>query len=138
MTNVGVSQKTILYLQDSVHFIDNGSGVGLAIANTGTGAIRVYACMELGTGWDTVTVTQKNAGDKFHFRGVSFDEGLTASATDIVNNWLFENCKLKHAGIAGGHANNVINVVGCWTIETAAVAAADASDFPDGFNPTIV
>jgi hypothetical protein len=138
LTNAGVSQKVILYVRDDVHFIDNGSGIGLAIANTGTGAVRIYATCNLGTGWDNVTVTQKNADDKFHFRGISFDEALTASATNIAANWLFDNCQIAHAGMAGGHATNVVNVVNCWTIETTAVAAVDAADFPDAFNPTIV
>jgi hypothetical protein len=138
LSNAAVSQKTILYVQDSVHFIDSGVGVGLAISNTGTGAIRLYACCELGTGWDTITITQKNADDKYHFRGISFDETLTASATDCASNWLFESCQIAHAGMAGGHANNVVNVVNCWTVETTAVAAVDAADFPDAFNPTIL
>ncbi|TRZ53041.1 hypothetical protein D4R99_01555 [bacterium] len=138
LSNAAVSQKTILYVKDSVHFIDNGVGVGLAISNTGTGAIRLYVTCDFGTGWDTVTVTQKNADDKFHFRGISFDEDLTASATDIASNWLFDNCQLAHAAMKGGHANNVCNVVNCWTIETAAVAIPDAADFPDAFAPTIM
>lgn len=138
LSNAAVSQKTILYVEGSVHFIDNGSGVGLAISNTGTGAIRLYATCDFGTGWDTVTVTQKNADDKFHFRGISFDVDLTASATNIAANWLFDNCQLAHAAMKGGHANNVCNVVNCWTIETAAVAIPDAADFPDAFAPTIM
>lgn len=138
LSNAGVSQKTILYVNDSVHFVDNGTGVGLAISNTGTGAVRLYASCAPGTGWDTVTVTQKNADDKFHFRNVSFDETLTASATDVAANWLFENCQIAHAGMAGGHASNVVNCVNCWTVETTAVAAVDAADFPDAFSPTIV
>jgi hypothetical protein len=138
LSNAAVSQKTILYVSDCVHFLDSGVGVGLAISNTGTGAIRLYASCDLGTGWDTVTVTQKNADDKFHFRGISFDTDLTASATDIASNWLFDNCQLAHAGMKGGHANNVCNVVNCWTIETAAVAIPDAADFPDAFAPTIM
>jgi hypothetical protein len=138
LSNAAVSQKTILYVNDSVHFISNGTGVGLAIVNTGTGAIRLYATCNLGTGWDAVSVTQKNADDKFHFRGISFDTSLTASATDVASNWLFDNCQIAHAGMAGGHANNVVNVVNCWTVEATAVAATDASDWPDGFNPTIV
>jgi hypothetical protein len=40
--------------------------------------------------------------------------------------------------MAGGHANNVVNVVNCWTVEATAVAAVDGADFPDAFNPTIV
>ena len=138
LTNAGVSQKVILYVRDDVHFIDNGSGIALAAANTGTGAMRIYATVNPGTGWDTITITNKNVDDKWHFRGVSFDETLTAAAVNVADNWLFENCKIAHAGMAGGHATNVVNVVNCYTIETTAVAAVNAADFPDAFNPTIL
>jgi hypothetical protein len=140
LTNAGVSQKVILYVQDDVHFIDNGAGVAFAASNTGTGAIRLYATCNLGTGWDTVTVTQKNADDKFHFRGISFDVDLTASATDIAANWWFENCKLATALMKGGHATNVVNVVNCYTMGAGAtVTAVNAStDFPNAFAPTVV
>ena len=138
LTNPAISQKTILYLTDSVHFEDNGSGVAFAAANTGTGAMRVYCSLNHGTGWDTVTITNKNADDKWYFRGVNFDEGLTAAAVAIADTWLFQDCEIAHAGMAGGHATNVVNVVNCWTIETTAVAVVDASDFPDDFSATIV
>lgn len=138
IVNGATSQKTLTYIEDAVHFEDNGSGSGLVIVSTGTGAMRFYANVRLGTGWDTVEITNKTANDKWRFRGVSFDEGLTAAAVNVADNWLFENCQLAHAGMAGGHATNVANVVSCWTIETAAVADADASDFPDAFNPTII
>ncbi len=138
LTNPAISQKTILSIKDSVHFEDNGTGVGFKAENTGTGAMRVYAQCDIGTGWDTVEITNKNADDKWHFRGINFDEVLTAAVVAIADNWYFESCRVSHAGMAGGHATNVINVVNCHTIETAAVALADAADFPDAFSPTII
>lgn len=138
VTNPAISQKTILYVKDSVHFEDNGTGIAVSAVNTGTGAIRMYVTCKAGTGWDTVEITNKNADDKWHFKGVNFDEGLTAAAVDIADNWLFQDCQIAHAGMEGGHATNVCNVVNCFTIETADVAAVDAADFPDGFSPVIV
>ena len=138
LTNPAISQKTILYIRDEVHFEDNGSGVAFTAANTGTGAMRVYCSCTQGTGWDSVSITNKNADDKWRFRGINFDESFTATAVNIADNWLFQGCQLVHAGMGGGHATNVINVVNCFTIETAAVAAVDGSDFPDAFSATIV
>lgn len=138
VVNGSTTQKTITYVEDAVHFIDNGTGVGLKIVNTGTGAMKLYANVRFGTGWDTVEITNKTASDRWRFRGVSFDEGLTVPAVAIADNWLFESCQLKHAGMDGGHANNVVNCVSCWTIETATVAVADGSDFPNAFNPTFI
>lgn len=138
MTNPDISQKTILYVQDRVHFEDNGSGIGFSMINTGTGAMRVYTDLALGTGWDSVLITTKNANDKYRFKGISFDEDFDATVVDVASNWLFENCQLKHTGMDGGHANNIVNVVSCYTIESTAVAVADASDFPNAFNPTII
>ena len=138
LTNPAISQKTILYIRDEVHFEDNGSGVAFVAANTGTGAMRVYCSCTEGTGWDTVTITNKNADDKWRFRGINFDETFTVAAVNIADNWLFMGCQLVHAGMAGGHASNVLNVVNCFTIETADVAAVDAGDFPNAFSATIV
>lgn len=138
LTNPAISQKTILYIRDEVHFEDNGSGVAFAAENTGTGAMRVYCSCTSGTGWDTVTITNKNADDKWRFRGINFDETFTVAVVAITDNWLFQDCQLVHAGMSGGHANNVVNVVNCFTIETADVAAVDGSDFPNAFSATIV
>jgi hypothetical protein len=138
ISSSGVTKKTIVYINDSVHVVDNETGVGLSAVNTGSDGMRIYACCALGTGWDTVNITSKSTLDKWHFRGISFDEGLTAAVVDIADNWWFESCNLKHAGMAGGHANNVVNVVNCWTVESTAVAAADSFDFPDAFSPTIL
>ncbi len=138
LTNPDIDQKTILYIEGAVHFEDNGTGSAFVAVNTGTGAMRVYANVRFGTGWDTVEITNKNADDKWRFRGVSFDEGLTAAVVAIADNWLFESCQIAHAGMAGGHANNVVNVVNCYTIETADVAVVDAADFPGAFSATIV
>lgn len=138
LTNPAISQKTILYIRDEVHFEDNGSGVAFVAANTGTGAMRVYTSCTPGTGWDTVTITNKNADDKWRFRNINFDETITVSDVNVADNWLFQGCQLPHANVNGGNATNVLNVVNCFTIETAAVAAVDASDFPDDFSATIV
>ncbi len=138
LTNPAISQKTILYIRDEVHFEDNGSGVAFAAENTGTGAMRVYCACNEGTGWDTMTITNKNADDKWRFRGINFDETITVAVVAIADNWLFMNCQLPHANVNGGHASNVLNVVNSYTIETSAVAVVDASDFPDAFSATIV
>ena len=138
VTNPAISEKTILYIKDEVHFEDNGTGVAVSAVSTGTGAMRIYVTCRAGTGWDTVEITNKSADDKWHFRGINFDEGLTAAVVAIADNWLFQDCQIAHAGMAGGHASNVVNVVNSFTIETADVAAVDAADFPGAFDPTIV
>ena len=128
LTNPAISQKTILYIKDAVHFEDNGTGEAFNAINTGTGAMRVYVTCKAGTGWDTVAITNKNADDKWHFRGINFDEGLTAAVVAIADNWFFQDCQIAHAGMAGGHASNVVNVVNCFTIETADVAIVDGNE----------
>jgi hypothetical protein len=138
ISSAGVTKKTIVYINDSVHVVDNNNGIGLSAVNTGTDGMRIYACCTLGTGWDTVNITSKSTLDKWHFRGISFDEGLTAAVVAVADNWWFESCQLKHAGMLGGDATNVVNVVNCWTVESTAVAVVDAADFPDAFNPTIL
>jgi hypothetical protein len=139
ITNAGVSQKIIVYINDDVHFIDNGTGVALSAVNTGTGAMRIYASCNLGTGWDTVNITDKNADDKWHFRGISFDTTINVTDAAVADNWWFENCKVPLAAdVTGGNATEVVNIVNCYTMTGAAVTAVNAStDFPD-FNPTVV
>ena len=138
VTNPAISEKTNLYIKDEVHFEANGTGVAVSAVNTGTGAMRIYATCLAGTGWDAVEITNKNADDKWHFRGINFDEGLTAAVVAIADNWLFQDCQIAHTGMNGGHATNVVNVVNSFTIEATAVAVVDAADFPGAFAPTIV
>jgi hypothetical protein len=139
ITNAGVSQKIIVYINDDVHFIDNGTGVALSAVNTGTGAMRIYASCNLGTGWDTVNITDKNADDKWHFRGISFDTTINVTDAAVADNWWFESCKVPLAAdVTGGNATEVVNIVNCYTMTGAAVTAVNATtDFPD-FNPTVV
>ncbi|MCH8067848.1 MAG: hypothetical protein IID16_01045 [Candidatus Marinimicrobia bacterium] len=138
VTNPAIDQKTIVYIKDEVHFEDNGTGVAVSAVNTGTGAMRIFVTCKAGTGWDSVEITNKNADDKWHFRGVNFDVDLTAAVVNIADNWLFQDCQIAHAAMNGGHATNVLNVVNCFTIETADVAVVDVNDFPNAFSATIV
>lgn len=138
VVNGATTQKVITYVEDAVHFVDNGSGKALVIANTGTGAMKLYANLRFSTGWDSVDITNKTASDRWRFSGVSFDEDFDVAVVAVADNWKFENCQLKHAGMDGGHANNVVNVISCFTFESATVALADASDFPNAFNPTFI
>lgn len=139
LTNGAISQKVILYVNDDVHFIDNGTGIAVSAVNTGTGAMRIYASCAPGTGWDNMLITPKNADDKFHFRGISFDEDITITAVEIAANFWFENCKVPlGAKVVGGNATEVVNIVNCYTMTGAAVTAVAANtDFPD-FSPTVV
>ena len=138
ITNGAITQKLIVYVHDKVVFVDNGAGVAVKAINTGTGAMRMYVEVDQGTTWETVVITQKNADDKWHFTGLCFDSGLTAGNIAVADSWQFINCQLAHAGMAGGNAASVVNCKGCWTLETTAFAAADAADFPGGFNPVLI
>lgn len=139
ITNVGVSQKIIVYINDDVHFIDHNNGVAVSAVNTGTGAMRIYATCNFGTGWDTVNITNKNADDKWHFRGISFDTTINVTEAGVADNWWFENCKVPlAAAVTGGDSTSVLNIVNCHTMTGAAVTAVNAStDFPD-FSPTVI
>ncbi len=139
ITTGAITEKTIVYITGAVHFVDNGVGIGFSAVHTGTGALRVYACCELGTGWDTVLITCKTASDKFHFRGISFDETLTLTAVVIAADFYFESCQVPLAGdVIGGNATMVCNIVNCWTrASTAVVAVNSSTDFPD-FTPTVI
>jgi len=91
--------------------------------------------------WDgPVNIVPASTSDRFNFTGVELIQGLAGGAVDIAAVYKFRNCVLLHEGITGGHANNLVFVAGCYsyTDDTTALAATDASDFPDDFNPTIV
>ena len=138
LTNPAIDQKTILYIRDSVHFEDNGSGVAFVAVNTETDGMRVYVTCNPGTGWDSVNITNKSDLDKWHFRGIDFEGTFTAANVSIADSWLFQDCKLIHTGMDGGNSTNVLNVVNCYKIQTTAAGAVEAADFPNGFSPGIV
>lgn len=128
IANGASTQKTIIYIKDSVHAIDNGSGVALTAVNTGTGAIRLYV-NGTGQGFDTINITPKVAGDRFLFNNVSFDGTFTAGTAAVACYFRFVGCQLKHEGMAGGHATQVWNVINCWTEASNVSAIPDANDF---------
>lgn len=133
--NTTIAKKIVLELIDC-YVEDNGSGKALSAVDTdGSNAIRIYMT---GGAIDTVLYTPKDNSGRLYFTDVDIDENMTVTAVDCTAEFRFKGCKLPHAGIGGGHANNICNVISCYTIETAAAAAADASDFPDAFNPTFV
>ena len=137
IANGASTQKTLVYVNDSANFLDNGTGVAISAVNTGTGAVRLYV-NGTGQGFDTINITPKVADDRFTFRNVSIDEDMTVADVAVAATFMFTLCKLPHAGIKGGNAANVISANSCWTEETEFVPVVpDASDFPNGFSATI-
>jgi hypothetical protein len=135
IANTAITKKVLLMLNDC-YLEDNGTGAALSAVNTdGSNAIRIYMT---GGAVDSVDFVPKDNGDRMYFTGVDIDQAMDVTAVDVTAEFKFKDCKLPHALIRGGHANNICNVINCYTIETTAAAAADASDFPDAFNPTIV
>jgi hypothetical protein len=134
--NTTIAKKVNLYLkQTNLH--DNGTGKALTAVNSdGSNAIRIYA---EGPGEiDGIAYTPKDSGDRVVFRDYNIDQNIVVAAVDCTATFKFIGCKLPHAGVTGGHANNVISVINCWTEETENVPVIpDAADFPDAFNPTI-
>ena len=139
IVNGASTQKTIVYVNNTANFLDNGAGVAISAVNTGTGAIRLYVNGN-GQGFDTISITPKVADDRFTFRNISIDENMVIAADiAVAATFFFANCKLPHAGITGGGAANVASAVNCWTeaIEFVPVAV-DASDFPGNITATIL
>jgi len=136
--NENIGKKVNVYLkQCNLH--DNGSGKALTAVNgDGSNAIRIYADGGQMSEIDSIAYTPKDNGDRVVFRDYNIDENIVVAAVDCTATFMFIACKLPHAGVTGGHADNVISVVSCWTEEIAFVPALpDTDDFPNGFNPTI-
>jgi hypothetical protein len=137
IVNGASTQKTIVYVNDSANFLDNGTGVAISVVNTGTGAVRLYV-NGTGQGFDSINITPKVADDRFTFRNISIDEDMTVDSVAVAATFMFTLCKIPHEGIKGGNSANVISVNSCWTEATEFVPVVpDASDFPDGFSATI-
>ena len=136
--NTTIGKKVNVYLkQCNLH--DNGSGKALTAVNSdGSNAIRIYADGGQMSEIDGIAFTPKDDGDRVVFRDYNIDENIVVAVVDCTATFMFIACKLPHAGVTGGHANNVISVANCWTEEVAFVPVIpDASDFPGAFNPTI-
>lgn len=133
--NTATAKKVNVYIRDC-GIEDNGTGKALTVINTdGSNAIRIYWN---GGSVDGIAHTPKDTGDRLVLTGVNIDENLVTTAVAVVATYFFTSCKLPHAGMTGGHANNVISVNSCWTEEVAYVPVIpDASDFPDAFSATI-
>jgi hypothetical protein len=134
--NTATAKKVNVYT-NQVDFEDNGTGKALTIINTdGANAIRVYMN---GGNVDGIAHTPKDTGDRLILRGVNIEENLVAAVVDVVASYFFSNCKIPYQGMTGGHANNVISVVGCWTEQVAFVpVVVGAGDFPGAFSATIL
>jgi hypothetical protein len=135
--NTATTKKVNVYI-NRVDLEDNGTGKALTVVNSdGSNAIRIY--MDGPGEIDGIAHTPKDTGDRLTIHNYSINENLVAAVVDVVATYFFANCKLPHEGITGGHANNVISTVGCWTEATEYVpVAVDASDFPGAFSATIL
>ena len=136
VANTATGKKVNVYLKD-VNLEDNGTGKALtAINSDGSNAIRIYW---EGGAVDGMAITPKDTGDRLILTGVSIDENLVAAAVDVVATYFFKQCKIPVTGMTGGHGNNVISVVGCWTEAVEYVPVLPAgTDFPDSFSATIL
>ena len=105
-----------------------------------TEAIRLYFNGLLGDHryQGQIDVVPASVDDRYEFKGVELAGGLTSAVVDIACYFLFRNCILKHEGIEGGHASQLISSVASITHTSGVASAADASDFPGAFNPTLV
>jgi len=137
--NENIGKKVNVYLkQCNLH--DNGAGKALTAVNSdGSNAIRIYADGGQMSEIDSIAYTPKDNGDRVIFRGYNIDEDVVVASVDCTATFMFRGCKLPHEGITGGHANNVVSAVNCWTEATAYVpVVVDAGDFPDAFSATIL
>lgn len=135
--NTATAKKVNVYL-NQVDIEDNGTGKALTIVNSdGSNAIRAYFS---GPGSiDGIAHTPKDTGDRLTFRNYNIDENLVAAVVNVVATYFFSNCKLPHEGMTGGHASNVMSVVGCWTEAVSYVpVVVDSGDFPGAFSATIL
>lgn len=135
--DTATNKKVNVYLKQT-SLNDNGTGKALTVVNSdGSNAIRVYA--DGPAEIDSIAFTPKDDGDRLVISGYDINENIVIAAVDCTATFAFRQCKLPHAGVTGGHANNVCSVVGCWTEETEYVPVeVDANDFPGALNPTIL
>ena len=136
--NATVGKKVMLELIDCN--IENSSGTpagaAMSVIDTdGSNAIRVYMT---GGSIDSVLVTPKDNAGRMYFNHVDINEDMTYAVVDCTHELRLIDCLIPHAGIKGGHANNLVGSIHSYTYESTAPAAADGSDFPNDFNPTIV
>lgn len=136
--NAKMTAKLILYLND-IEFNNNG-GNSLDVDHTVTDhAIRVYANRSGFEG--AVNADVGNAGDRFRFEDSTLRGGLTTSAGELAAEIMCKNCIIKHAGITGGHENQRLILLGCYS-ETDAdpneYAYIDAGDAAGDHTETII
>ena len=86
----------------------------------------------------SIDIAPGNADDRFVFKGVELAGGLVGGTADKACHYLFRSCILKHEGITGGHASNVVGVWNCVTIASGVISLPDVNDFPNAFSATIL
>ena len=138
---IASTQKTIVYINGSCNFLDNGTGHALVSVNLGSGAIRIYVNGQ-GQGFDSIYITPAVADDRYTFNNVSIDEIMVIAATpDVAAHYFFSNCRIKHEGITGGGAASVKAAAYCWTEATAnnfIPVVLDTNDFTGAATETIL
>ena len=82
-----------------------------------------------------------HAEDRLRFAGMSLTGGLTTSGSGVLGGSaeisLF-GCELKHEGIAGGSANQMLNSIRSWSRTGKTLAAVDTNDLAGDHTENIV
>ena len=139
INNASTTKKIILSLTDVGSDNDDGTG-GDMIATVHTdadNAIRIY--WKGGSVEGPINFTANNNGDRIYITDCELDGGLVTNNLNLLLTMRIRNCMVKHEGITGGNATQVIAVTGCYSsINGGSIAIFDASDVAGSQTETIV
>jgi len=114
---------------ENVDFESDGGNSIQSDHSVTTSSIRLYVTG--GTMEGPVNCVVNNTDDRIRFDGSTLRGGLVTGAVDIAMEIALRNCLVKHEGVTGGHASQLLYAMGCFS-ETDAnpnvYAALDTSD----------
>jgi len=75
-----------------------------------------------------VNIDTEDGGDRFEAHGCWFSGGLASSADAVTTNILLNGCVIKHGGVTGGNAAQLLYATYCLSEANRVFAALDTND----------
>lgn len=137
--NTSMAKKLNAYIERVGFDADSDSDRSILVTHGDlANAVRLYMDGENGDVSGLIEWSAHNDGDRLHCRGMNLDGGITMGATAVATDVKLIDCRVKHAGVIGGHASTVVQAKGCWTDEAGTIAALDGDDIAGSITGEVI
>jgi hypothetical protein len=135
--NTSTTNKINLYVKDLSFEADSDTDRSVLVTHGNlSDAVRIY--WDRGEIGGLIEYSANNSGDRLHMTNCLVDGGVTVGATAVATDFKFLYCRIKHAGIVGGHSSTVVQAVNCYTNEAGTLALVDGDDIAGSITGEVI